>query len=233
MADLVTFAIGDIHGCFEELVSLMYACEAISAGERVRFVFVGDYVDRGKDTNKVLDYLFERQLRERENFICLRGNHDDLLIRAARKYRTDADLINWWANGGEQTLESYGVNDPSELPIEHLAWLGALPLTFTEHGRLFVHAGIRPGIPISAQTEEDLMWIREPFLSSEENHGAFVVHGHTPTKSRLPELRPNRLNLDTGACFGGTLTAALFREGELLPALFISSDGMSWQPSRI
>ncbi|MFX6357501.1 hypothetical protein ABTF91_20165, partial [Acinetobacter baumannii] len=75
--------------------------------------------------------------------------------------------------------------------------------------RLFVHAGIRPGVSIAQQAEKDLLWIREPFLSSEQRHGALVVHGHTPTGSGLPDLRPNRLNLDTGACFGRALTAAL------------------------
>lgn len=230
MDDLITFAIGDIHGCFDKLAKLVAACASAGAGRRNRFVFIGDYVDQGPDSSRVLAFLIDRQLREEDRIVCLRGNHDDLLIRAAREDRTDSDLINWWANGGEQTLDSYGVNDPCELPASDLAWLESLPLTFIDQQRIFVHAGIRPGVPIQAQTREDLLWIREPFLTSEMDHGAFVVHGHTPTESRLPELRPNRLNLDTGACFGGALTAALFTGSDRLPALFINSDGHSWRP---
>jgi serine/threonine protein phosphatase 1 len=233
MAKTITFAIGDIHGCFDKLTDLLAACETVRAGRRARFVFIGDYVDRGPDTRKVIELLLDRQLKERDRFICLRGNHEDLLIRASRRDRTDRDLINWWANGGEQTLDSYGADDPSDLPADHLAWIEALPLTFIDGNRLFVHAGVRPGISLSAQAEEDLLWIREPFLSAEEDHGAFVVHGHTPTGSGLPELRPNRLNLDTGACFGGPLTGALFAGPEPLPTLFISSVGNTWQSPQV
>jgi serine/threonine protein phosphatase 1 len=233
MDDLITFAVGDIHGCFDELADLVAGCEFVSAGRRARLIFIGDYVDRGPDSRKVLDFLIERQRREKERFVCLRGNHDDLLMRAACKSRTDSDLINWWANGGEQTLDSYGVNDPGELPTDHLAWIGSLPLMFTEQRRVFVHAGIRPGVSIADQTEQDLLWIREPFLSSDADHGALVVHGHTPTRSRLPELHANRLNLDTGACFGGTLTAALFTGAGRVPALFVNSDGHVWKPRTV
>jgi len=233
VSDPITFAVGDIHGCFDELQSLLAVYDSVSMGRRARFVFVGDYVDRGPDSSKVVDFLIENQLREKNRFICLRGNHEDLLIRAAREDRTDRDLMNWWANGGEQTLDSYGVNDPSELPAEHLAWINSLPLTFAEHGRLFVHAGIRPGVSISDQAEHDLMWIREPFLSSEASYGTFVIHGHTPTESRLPDLRPNRLNIDTGACFGGALTGALFTGSAALPALFFNSEADIWPPRAI
>ena len=96
--------------------------------------------------------------------------------------------MNWWGNGGEQTLDSYGVDDPSSLPPVHLEWLKSLPLTVVDPGRLFVHAGIRPGIALNDQSEADLMGIREAFLSFEADHDLFVVHGHTPTKSRLPDL---------------------------------------------
>src|SRR5216684_934015 len=102
-------------------------------------------------------------------------------------------------NGGEQTLDSYGVNDPSSLPAPHLEWIKALPLRFGDQKRLFVHAGIRPGVAIADQSDDDLLWIREPFLSFKGSYNTFVVHGHTPTKSRLPDLCCNRLNIDTGA----------------------------------
>jgi serine/threonine protein phosphatase 1 len=231
MADSNLFAIGDVHGCFDELESLVMACDSIGDAENSRFVFVGDYIDRGPDPAKVVEFLIDRQLREKDRYICLRGNHEDMLLNAAREDRTDRDLMNWWGNGGEQTLDSYGVDDPAALPPDHLAWIKALPLKFADPLRLYVHAGVRPGISIAAQAEKDLLWIREPFLSSAEDHGAFIIHGHTPTRSRLPDLRANRLNIDTGACFGGPLTAALFTVDRVLPKLFLNSDGKMWQPN--
>jgi serine/threonine protein phosphatase 1 len=230
MVNSVTFAIGDVHGCFDKLESLIAACDLLSEGKDARLVFIGDYVDRGPDTRRVIDFLIQSQLREADRFICLRGNHEAMLIDAANKDRSDRDFMNWWENGGEQTLESYGVNDPSELPADHLAWMKMLPLTFSDRRRLYVHAGVRPGVSIADQSEKDLLWIREPFLSCDDDHGALVVHGHTPTKSGLPDLRSNRLNIDTGACFGGQLTAALFTATRRTPSLFCNSNGDFWQP---
>jgi serine/threonine protein phosphatase 1 len=223
--NLITFAIGDIHGCFDKLQSLLTACEGIGAGRRDRFLFVGDYIDRGADSKHVLDFLIRRQIDQSDRFICLRGNHEEMLIRAADKHRSDRDLMTWWGNGGEQTLESYGVDDPSDLPPKHLHWMRSLPLQTRDPHRLFVHAGIRPGVALSSQSAEDLLWMREPFLSSEEDHGVLVVHGHTPTRSRKPDLRPNRLNIDTGACFDGPLTAAAFSDKEYAPLFFITDSG--------
>jgi serine/threonine protein phosphatase 1 len=228
MVNSVTFAIGDVHGCFDKLEALIAACDLLSEGENASFVFVGDYVDRGPDARKVIEFLIENQLREPDRFICLRGNHEAMLIAAADEDRSDRDLMDWWANGGEQTLDSYGVNDPGALPADHLAWMKALPLTFSDSKRLYVHAGIRPGVSVADQSEKDLLWIREPFLSCDDDHGALVVHGHTPTKSGLPDLRPNRLNLDTGACFGRPLTAALFTPAQFAPSLYCNSGGDFW-----
>ena len=229
MEDLLTFAIGDVHGCFDKLEALLLACERVRAGRQVRYVFIGDYVDRGPDSRKVIDLLMHKQLGEGSRYVCLRGNHEQMLIVAAAEERSDRDLMTWWANGGEQTLDSYGVNDPSSLPTPHLEWIKALPLTFSDQKRLFVHAGIRPGAVIADQSDDDLLWIREPFLSSESPYESFVVHGHTPTKSRLPDLRSHRLNLDTGACLGGALTAAAFTDQRARPLFFINSLGAVWQ----
>jgi serine/threonine protein phosphatase 1 len=227
-----TFAVGDIHGCFDKLQSLLAACETLGAARDAQFIFIGDYVDRGPDSKRVLDLLIRRQMDQGKRFVCLRGNHDDMLVRAADKDRSDRDLMNWWGNGGEQTLESYGVDDPSDLPAEHLDWLRSLPLTVRDNHRLYVHAGIRPGTPLSSQSEEDLLWIREPFLASEDDHGALVVHGHTPTRSGEPELRRNRLNLDTGACFGGPLTGALFSSAAVDPIMFVNDSGEISRPTK-
>jgi serine/threonine protein phosphatase 1 len=230
MEDSLTLAVGDVHGCFDKLEALLLACETLCSGRDVRYVFLGDYIDRGPDARKVIDLLMHKQLSEANRFVCLRGNHEQMLIVAAAEGRSDRDLMNWWANGGEQTLDSYGVNDPSSLPATHLEWINALHLKFADGQRLFVHAGIRPGIAIADQSEDDLLWIREPFLSCKADHGTFIVHGHTPTESRLPDLRSRRLNLDTGACFGGGLTAAAFSNQKAQPLFFVNSLGAVWQP---
>lgn len=231
MTDVITVAIGDVHGCSQKLEKLIVACERVDAGQQARFILLGDYVDRGPDAKGVIDLLMEKQLRDPERFVCLRGNHDQMLIAAADRERSDSDLINWWANGGEQTLDSYGIDDPCEIPDEHLVWIRNLPLRATDAKRLYVHAGVRPGISVAEQSAEDLLWIREPFLSSEHDHGLLVVHGHTPTKTGLPDLRPNRLNIDTGACFGRQLTAAMFSNRQRGPVMFVNDVGETWRPA--
>jgi len=149
MEDLLTFAIGDVHGCLDKLEALLLACEKLCSRRDARYVFIGDYIDRGPDARKVIDLLMHKQLSEANRFVCLRGNHEQMLIVAAAEGRSDRDLMTWWGNGGEQTLDSYGVNDPSSLPAPHLEWIKTLPLMFNDQKRLFVHAGIRPGIAIS------------------------------------------------------------------------------------
>lgn len=215
----VTFAVGDIHGCLKKLIALLRSCDEIGQARKIKYVFLGDYVDRGPQTRGVVDLLIERQRRNPDGIVCLRGNHEQLLLRASDPDRSDRDLMKWIKNGGTQTLASYGCDDPREIPADHLAWFESLPCGHSEAGRMYVHAGVRPDVPLNAQTDEDLLWIREPFLSSSEKLEAFIVHGHTPVKS--PDLRENRLNLDTGACFGGRLTAAMF-DDQKLPAMFIN-----------
>ena len=226
----ITFAIGDIHGCLEKLESLLAACDAFGDGQSVRFVFIGDYIDRGQRSKDVIDLLIRGAGTRDRDFVILRGNHEEMLLRAADRQRSDRDLMTWWGNGGEATLKSYGVDDPSDLPAEHLDWMRSLPLHASDAHRLFVHAGIRPGIALSSQPDEDLLWIREPFLSSAVDHGAFVVHGHTPTRARTPDLRTNRVNIDTGACFGGPLTAAVFSDEIVAPLFFIKDTGEILSP---
>jgi len=229
MNERMTFAVGDIHGCFDELRSLLAACRKSARDIEHDFLFLGDYVDRGPASNQVITYLMQEQASAPSQFRCLMGNHDHMLCRAADRSRTDAELIQWWANGGEETLDAYGAGDPSDLPTEHLAWMRALPLQVRDEHRLFVHAGVRPGVPSEAQSKDDMLWIREPFLSSTLWHGALVVHGHTPTATRAPDVQPNRVNLDTGACFGGPLTAAAFSSVQLAPLFFVNSDGLKFE----
>jgi serine/threonine protein phosphatase 1 len=216
----ITFAIGD-----EILEALLAACDAFRGSRSACFIFLGDYIDRGPLSKGVVELLIKGGGKRDRDFVCLRGNHEEMLIRAADRDRSDRDFMTWWANGGEATLESYGVDDPSDLPVDHLAWLRSLPLKTSDHHRMFVHAGIRPRISLSSQSDEDLLWIREPFLSSEEDHGILVVLRHTPTRNQKPDLRPNRVNIDTGACFGGPLTAAVFSDKERPALSFINDTG--------
>jgi serine/threonine protein phosphatase 1 len=106
----------------------------------------------------------------------------------------------------------------------------ALPLAITDEQRFFVHAGVRPGVALKQQSKNDVLWIREPFLSDPRDHGLYVVHGHTPVRSRRPDVRHNRLNLDTGAYFGGPLTAAAFDDTTTGPIAFITDEGAITTP---
>ena len=129
----------------------------------------------------------------------------------------------WVSQGGAKTLLSYGVKQPAEMPGDHLSWVQSLPLSFDDGLRMFVHAGVNPAVPLDQQSERDLLFIREPFLSHTGEYGRLIVHGHTPT--RQVELQPNRVNLDTGAVFGGLLTCAVFNPDQIEPACFITDNG--------
>jgi serine/threonine protein phosphatase 1 len=229
MGERITFAIGDIHGCFEELRSLLAFCRKSAGDIPHDFLFLGDYVDRGPASDQVIAYLIRERARSSSRVRCLLGNHDQMLSLAADPGRSDSDLVQWWANGGAETLDAYGIDDPSDLPAEHLSWLRTLPLYVHDDNRFFVHAGIKPGVPLDDQSKDDMLWIREPFLSSELWHGALVVHGHTPTTTRAPDVKTNRVNLYTGACFGEPLTAAAFSSAQLGPLFFVNSDGLKFE----
>jgi serine/threonine protein phosphatase 1 len=218
---MLTYAIGDIHGCHDKLVRLIGHCERHAGGDASRLVFVGDYIDRGPASHAVVAQLIAAQRDAPDRFICLRGNHEDLLVSAVQR----GDSVNWLLNGGGATLDSYGVDDVSQLPREHIAWFRSLPLCHDDGRRFFVHAGIVPGVPLDRQPEEAMLWIREKFLSDTRDHGRFIVHGHTPLVGGEPDLKPNRVNLDTGACFGGVLTAAVFDGSRVGPLAFIRDDG--------
>lgn len=212
------YAISDVHGCAHLLEPLLKvidadvrrgrACEAIE-------VYLGDYIDRGPDSRSTLDLLAARARSRNAVFLC--GNHEAFLVEVLRD---PSRLAAWFRVGGLQTLMSYGLSPSLEpdadeqvalaselwaaMPDPHRSFLNGLRLTFSCGDFLFVHAGLRPGIPIPEQKPTDLLWIRDEFLNSGTDFGKYVIHGHTPVRSA--EFLPNRANIDTGAYATGNLT---------------------------
>ena len=228
--DLRVYAISDIHGCANLLDRALAAIDADIAKlrpDRVLHVMLGDYVDRGADTRLTLDVLLARSRSHPS--VYLRGNHEDVLLGFLRD---PTSLQDWRQFGGLQTLISYGLKPSlnpdhdeqlklarafaSVLPAEHKRLLEGLKPSYTCGDYFFCHAGVRPGVALADQREEDLLWIREEFLSSEADFGKFIVHGHTPVLA--PDLHENRLNIDTGAYATGRLTV-LRMEGTALEFL--------------
>jgi serine/threonine protein phosphatase 1 len=214
------YAVGDVHGCIDKLTLLVARCEHHGGGRPGRFVFVGDYIDRGPDTRAVVEFLMAMQREKRHEVIALRGNHEAMLLDAIR---TGDDAL-WLRNGAMQTLASYGIADWTDLPPDHVAWIASLALCFDDGRRYFVHAGVNPAVPLDRQDEDDQLWIREPFLSDPRDYGRLIVHGHTPLTTGRPDQRPNRLNIDTAAVFGGPLTAAVFADDSVEPLAFLMSE---------
>ena len=214
------YAVGDIHGQLELLRAAHRRIEA-DGGRDARVVHVGDLVDRGPDSAGVIAYLLAGRAAGRDWQVLL-GNHDRMMLRFLRDPAwIDPGLAKplHWADhsglGAAATLASYGVdvNQPRAtlhraalhaVPKKHLQFLAGLPLWLLTPRALFVHAGVRPGVDMQAQTEDDLVWIRRPFLDSADDHGVLVVHGHTPI-DRVAHLG-NRLAIDTGAAYGGPLS---------------------------
>jgi serine/threonine protein phosphatase 1 len=216
-----TYAIGDSHGCLAQLQSLIEQCEQDAGEGRSRFVFLGDYIDRGPDSRGVLDHLIDLQKWSPDEIICLLGNHEDMLLAAIESEENEA---RWLRNGGDQTLRSFRTSRAVDIPDKYHTWLRSLPMFIDDGRRFFVHAGIQPDRPLDQQDEHDLLWIREPFLSDKRDYGRLIVHGHTPTRSGLPDQRPNRLNLDTGAVFGRPLTAAVLTDENIAPERFLTAE---------
>jgi serine/threonine protein phosphatase 1 len=210
------YAIGDIHGRLDLLKRMHERIHAEIQRDRPddwRVIHLGDYVDRGPDSRGVIDFLIAAQGADRRNF-TLMGNHEHGFLEFLGLPSMDSLFMRY---GGIQTAASYGVPGPaSGLARFHTQLLQAVPAAHTRFilscgysvglgDFFFCHAGIRPGVPLEMQAPEDLMWVREEFLFYPKLHPKVVVHGHTITPE--PELLPNRVNVDTGACRSGVLTA--------------------------
>ena len=221
------YAIGDIHGRLDLLDELLTRIETDIAERptaRPVFVFLGDYIDRGPSSRETIDRLVEHGSANETVF--LRGNHELIAIKCL----SDRSLFDQWLRlGGLETLVSYGVLPEPKVsgrPIVELqsAFHHALPQTHFRFFRdlqnayacgdfFFVHAGVRPNVELSQQKESDLLWIRGEFLSSDYDFGKIIVHGHTPAKN--VEVRPNRINIDTGAFATGRLTCLVLEDQSL------------------
>jgi len=227
--DLRVYAIGDIHGRADLLKRLMVRIEADAQDApepRRALVFLGDYVDRGFQSRDVLDFLAEGQFAGFETYF-LKGNHE----AAFEKFLAEPEFGPEWARfGGSETLMSYGIQPPrsrtqleawtsvcaqlnAQLPASHRAFLSGLSLYETLGDYVFVHAGLRPGQPLSGQREADLLWIRDDFLEDDTLFDQVVVHGHTPIET--PHVDHRRIGIDTGAYLTGKLTAACLRGSDV------------------
>lgn len=185
------YAIGDIHGCYNEMMELLDKLPELGKHDKV--VFLGDYIDRGPDSYKVVKHLIE--LSKDDRYICLKGNHEDMMLKAQIDLYSE---IFWHKNGGKATENSYK-NCP--IPDNHLNFYNNLKLYYETPDYIFVHAGINPRYPMNEQVEEDLLWIRYEFINCEKlPTDKIVVFGHTPFIK--PFIKDNKIGVDTG-CFAG------------------------------
>jgi serine/threonine protein phosphatase 1 len=224
----LVYAIGDIHGRADLLALLLAEIESDSArskdAKRRTLVFLGDYIDRGHDSRRVVDMVLD-DLPAGFDAHFLKGNHEAIML----DFLDDPSYLgHWLANGADATFRSYGLDVAelvgrgaapevwrraflASLPETHRDFFEALELAVSFGDYFFVHAGVRPGVPLEAQDPNDMIWIRGPFLQSEDDFGKIVVHGHTP--AREPVIRANRIGIDTGAVFTDRLTALRLENG--------------------
>ena len=233
---MLDFVLTDIHGHIDQLTRALAACEeyAAKAGREHRFVFLGDYIDRGPDSKGVVTRIMQLQ-EERPNTLVLLGNHEEMMVDAwklrhysSSKSRRQAEDF-WLDNGGKAALASFNDVDVDRWPRpniwigvdDHLMmWMSKLPVLMGTKHRLYVHAGLLPRTPADEQLKEHCLWIRDKFLRArpqefKELNGLYIVHGHTPTwefkqESSEPEVLEHRCNLDTGTHFTGVLTVGVF-----------------------
>ena len=224
----LVYAVGDVHGRLDVLAPLLRDiaedARASRPAEPPMLVFLGDYVDRGADSRRVVDLVLELQAGPQFEVVALKGNHEEALLQ----FLTEPGFgATWMEHGGGTTLVSYGVQPPATrtdpeawarvseqfaraLPPPHRDFYGSLELLRVVGDYAFVHAGVRPGVPLDQQSERDLLWIRQEFLQDRGPFGKVIVHGHTPLEEA--QLTPHRLGIDTGAYATGVLTAVRLQD---------------------
>jgi serine/threonine protein phosphatase 1 len=208
------YAIGDIHGCLGHLMQLLDKIQPDL--EKDILLFIGDYIDRGPESRQVVDYVIRLQQHyPREQIICLKGNHEAMFLDFLAGRNREMFLLN----GGLKTLRDYGgkrwgSGNELLLPPEHEKFYQDLRLYYETPDYIFVHGGLKPGVPLGEQVEEDLLWIRGEFIASMEDFGRLVVFGHTPFKQ--PLVMPNKIGIDTGAVYGNLLTCLKLPQREFI-----------------
>jgi serine/threonine protein phosphatase 1 len=210
------FAVGDVHGCVDELERLLDALP-VRADDTV--VFVGDYIDRGPDSRGAVRTVLEWRRSTSARVVCLRGNHEDMALGFLGRAGRWGDA--WLRNGGTAALRSYGIDldlAPADVekrfPADHVVFFESLGTSYRWNDYLVVHAGIRPGVALELQTVEDLLWIRDEFLRAPHDLGMTVLFGHTPHRAVAVDL-PYRIGIDTGCVYGGALTCLALPDGTL------------------
>jgi serine/threonine protein phosphatase 1 len=224
---LRVYAVGDIHGRFDLLNKLLARIDtdfALRPTVRPVYVFLGDYIDRGSSSRETIDRLIKHG--ETHESVFLKGNHELIAIKCL----SDPSLFDQWMRlGGLETLKSYGAAPATlangkqivelqaafhnALPQAHFRFFRDLRSSFACGDFFFAHAGVKPNVDLSRQKESDLLWIRGEFLSSNDDFGKIIVHGHTPNSEI--EVGPNRINIDTGAFATGRLTCLVIEDGSL------------------
>ena len=207
-----TFVIGDIHGCNDILLQLLNKIGAMPPDARI--VFLGDYIDRGPQSKEVIDTVLDLR-RQYPHTITLMGNHERMLI----DYMTGINQKAYLRFGGLQTLESYGIAPDEDIkekiPAEHLRFFNELLLYWEDDKQIFVHAGIEPEVPMALQSEEWLLWSRNNTDATPLTPlGKTIIYGHSAFKK--PQISPEKIGIDTGAIYGGSLTCLLLPDYEFI-----------------
>jgi serine/threonine protein phosphatase 1 len=233
------YAIGDIHGCADELLALEEKIveDARAIGGEKWLVTIGDYIDRGPKSAAVIEHLMSPAPAGFRRF-CLLGNHEQMML----EFRDDPlTNVHWLDEGGTATLASYGavISDPQlvagalvrrqieeRIPVAHFEFLAGLPISLSLPGWLFVHAGVRPGVALAIQTDEDLIWIRKPFLTDPLSGEFRVVHGHTPGREVV--TTPYRIDIDTHCYHSGKLSAVRITPDGRTNFLSVGGKAQSW-----
>lgn len=203
------FAVGDIHGLYESLRKLI---DTIPIKDDDLLIFLGDYIDRGPDSKKVVDFLINlRKERKSQLTVFLKGNHEVMFL----DYLQGKNIELFFYNGGGETIKSYTENGKLVVPDEHIQFYKSLLPLYQTDDYIFVHGGLKPGLAIENQSEEDLFWIRGDFIFSDYNFGKKVIFGHTPSKTFLPYFDKYKIGIDTGAIYGGVLSAIMLPDEKI------------------